>query len=70
MFYKFMFSLLGKNGGGRKLNVEELEAELKRLIKLHDETDDPEARKIFKKHCLEIARQIGEICLQKKTTEA
>lgn len=52
------------------MNIEELEAELKRLIKLHDETDDPEARKIFKKHLLETARQIGEICLQKKTTEA
>lgn len=52
------------------MNIEELEEDLKRLIKLHDETDDPRARQILKRHFLEVARQIGEICFQKKTTGA
>lgn len=48
------------------VKIKELEEELKRLITLHDETGELEARQILEKHFLEVARQIGELCFLKK----
>ena len=57
-----------------KVDTEELKNEIRRLIRLYEQTEDLEMKIIFEKRYLEKARQLGEICLQEafreKKTEA
>lgn len=50
--------------------MEELTNEIRRLIRLHEQTEDLEMKIVFEKRYLEKARQLGEICLSREKDRA